>query len=317
MSPDSQIARIGAVQAAPAFLDRDASIGKAAALIRDAQTQDVQVLGFPEGFIPGHPGWVELQAFNYRTHALGKTFFEQAVELRSDQLDLIRDTCCDAEMAVVLGLCEKRSRTTGTLYNTQIHISTNGTIVCHHQTFVPTVGERLVHSQGTTGVANTSAWHGYTVSSLICGENSHPLAQYSTALMYPTIHVASWPQHFSPELPIGETVRIASRALAYSLKCFVINAVSPVSPEMKDIYGYSGLDEYLSSDTASGRASIISPSGEILSEATSASEQILIRDIHLDDVIIPKLFHDVAGHYDRPDLFRPLFQTANDQSHCP
>jgi len=52
--------RLAAVQAAPVFLDREASIEKACRLIREAGENGADVIGFPEGFIPTHPGW-----FNY------------------------------------------------------------------------------------------------------------------------------------------------------------------------------------------------------------------------------------------------------------
>ncbi|STX14740.1 hypothetical protein [Klebsiella pneumoniae] len=37
-------------------------------------------------------------------------------------------------------------------------------------------------------------------------------------------------------------------------------------------------------------------------------EELLFADINLEDVIIPKLIIDTAGHYNRPELFAPLFQ---------
>ena len=135
--------------------------------------------------------------------------------------------------------------------------------------FVPTVGERLVHAPGTTGVVNSSAWAGGTVTSLICGENSHPLAQYASARAYPTVHVSSWPQHFSPELEIGHAIGTVSAGLAYSLKCFVVNAVSTISPEMIEAYGQDEAGEFLRSPVARARASIVGPGGRVIAAANS------------------------------------------------
>ena len=122
-----------------------------------------------------------------------------------------------------MGVCERLPRTTGTLFNTQVFIDRSGRVGEKHQKFVPTVGERLVHGPGTTGSVNALQLdEEVTVSGLLCGENSNPLAQYATACSYPTVHVASWPQHFGPELQMQPVIELVSRGLAYSLKVFVM-----------------------------------------------------------------------------------------------
>lgn len=47
--------RVGAVQAEPVWLDLDGSVDKTISLIRKASADGVQVLGFPEVWIPGYP----------------------------------------------------------------------------------------------------------------------------------------------------------------------------------------------------------------------------------------------------------------------
>ena len=54
--------KVAAVQASPAFLDLDASVAKAVALIDEAGRQGVQLLAFPETWIPGYPFWLWLDA---------------------------------------------------------------------------------------------------------------------------------------------------------------------------------------------------------------------------------------------------------------
>jgi nitrilase len=46
---------VGAVQAEPAWLDLEAGVEKTIGLIRQAAKDGVEVLGFPEVFIPGYP----------------------------------------------------------------------------------------------------------------------------------------------------------------------------------------------------------------------------------------------------------------------
>lgn len=302
--------RVAAVQAAPVFLDREASIEKAVALIDEASAEGVHLIGFPEGFLPGHPGWVEFQPFDAHAQDLGRRLFLESVVPSQGHLAPLQEACRRGGITAVIGACERRPNTTGSLFNSQFHIGADGSITCHHQKLVPTIGERLVHTLGTTGIENSSTWAGGTLTSLICGENSHPLAQYGSARAYPTVHIASWPQHFSPELHMRDSIRLVSQGLAYSLKCFVVNAVTTISQEMVDAYGYDGGADFLLDPTTSGRASIISPGGAVLIEAEGDAEQLVILDIDPETVVIPKMFHDVAGHYDRPELYRELFEVT-------
>jgi nitrilase len=47
--------RVGAVQAEPVWFDLDGGVDKTISLIEEAASDGVQVLGFPEVWIPGYP----------------------------------------------------------------------------------------------------------------------------------------------------------------------------------------------------------------------------------------------------------------------
>jgi aliphatic nitrilase len=233
---------------------------------------------------------------------LSKRLFKNSVEVGGAAFNALGDVCRRLSVNVVIGMCERRPNTTGTMYNSLVFIDSNGGFAVH-QKYVPTVGERLVHAPGATGALCSFRTPVAMISGLICGENSNPLALYAAARAYPTVHVAAWPQHFSPELDIRPVVPMVSRSLAYSLKTFVINCVGTVSSEMMSAYG-ADHQAFLASTGA--RASIIGPSGAVLAEAETGEEQIVYAEISGEDVLIPKLIHDVAGHYNRPELFRSL-----------
>jgi predicted amidohydrolase len=50
--------RVAAVQAEPEWLDLEASVNKTCSLIQEAASQDVQLIAFPECWIPGYPAWI-------------------------------------------------------------------------------------------------------------------------------------------------------------------------------------------------------------------------------------------------------------------
>lgn len=47
--------RVGAVQAEPAWLELQAGVNRVISLIEQAREDGINVLGFPEVFIPGYP----------------------------------------------------------------------------------------------------------------------------------------------------------------------------------------------------------------------------------------------------------------------
>ncbi len=142
-------AKLAAVQAAPVWLNRDATIEKACRLIHDAGKAGADIIGFPENFIPGHPVWYYFYpATSEKSMSLATKLFQNSVEIPSPATDMLCRAAAQADIHVVIGLTERVSGTTGSLYNTQLFINASGQIVGKHQKLVPTIGERLVHMGG-------------------------------------------------------------------------------------------------------------------------------------------------------------------------
>jgi aliphatic nitrilase len=304
--------RLAAVQASSVLLDRDATVEKACALIREAGAQGADLIGFPEGFIPAHPSWFTVKpATGKGSLMLARRLFQNSVVIPSAATDRLGDACREARITAVIGMCEKRPGTTGTMFNTQLFIGPDGNILGKHQKLVPTVGERLVHTGGAGDTLRAYETPFGMVSGLICAENSNPLATQVILGMYPVVHVAAWPAFISPALDLGELVSAASRGLAYAMGCFVINSTSFVDDET--IAGYeagSEEREFMERIKHRGCASIIGPRGQVLTEPLKTPEGIVYADVDLNDVLIPKLINDFAGHYNRPDVFSLHVNTA-------
>lgn len=302
--------RVAAVQAESVFLDIDATTQLACKLISDAATRGASLIAFPEAFIPTFPNWYETLPEGGAARELDKRLFLNSVEVPGEHIAAIAEECKKSNINAVIGINERVNGTTGTMYNSQVHITSEGVVAGTHRKYVPTTGERQVHALGNTGYYNAFKTDFGTVSSLICGENSNPLAQYAAATSYPVVHVASWPYYFGPFLPMHHVIQTASAGLAYSLKCFVVNSVSRISEAFIDAVAFNSEDRrYLEEQRALKKgAMIIDPLGRVIAQGCGQDDDLLIAEIDLSDVIIPKLVQDTAGHYNRPEIFAELFK---------
>ena len=179
-----------------------------------------------------------------------------------------------------------------------------GEILGKHQKIMPTLGERIVHTGdfGDTMGAYSTLFG--KVGGLICGENSNPLAVFSLTAMNTVVHAASWPSHFNHGTWMQDCIEIASRAIGYQMKAFVINGVGLVTDEMIEAYGESGEDrEYMERAKGTGAATIIGPKGLVIAGPLPPGEGILYADVDLNSVVISKVTQDFGGHYNRFDIF--------------
>ena len=305
--------RVAAVQAAPVFLDREATTRKACDLILQAGKNGARLVGFPEGFIPGHPLWYHFHPATAPTsNQMATRLFLNAVEIPSATTEALCEAARQAGTYVVMGLCERRPGTFGTLYNSQLFIGPDGTILGKHQKLMPTVGERLVHTGGYGDTLGTIPTDFGRIAGLICGESSNPLAIFALMAEYPHIIVVSWPNRFPKRgMQCPERSQVAGRALALASKAFVMNCCGTMSSEMVEMLAYTDEDRAILADPRStGGSSIVSPKGVIVAGPMDAAEGILYADVDLQDCVEEKIRHDFVGHYNRADVFRLAVNVA-------
>ncbi|SPN98655.1 uncharacterized protein DNG_01700 [Cephalotrichum gorgonifer] len=311
-SPDFDATfKLAAVQAAPILFDKAATTARVCALILEAGKNGANIIGFPEGFIPGHPGWIEVLPLSGEpAPSLFLEQFKNSVEVPSPETDAIGAACKEAAIYAVVGVNERRANTTGTLYNTQLFFGPDGSLLHKHQKFVPTVGERLIHAPGDTGSKASVTTDFGVLSGLICGENGNPLAQYSLSLDYPVVHVASWPSHFGPGSNLEAATHTLSGGLATSLMCYVINSVAMVGDDALEIYGLTDeIREFLREEQKKRRTSILGPGGVVIAgPLEDAQEGIVYAEVSRSSLIKGKYGLDYAGHYNRPEIFAHHFQ---------
>lgn len=298
--------KVAAVQAASEFLDREASTSKACRLIRQAGDHGARLIAFPEGFIPGHPLWYHHHpATGGISDRLAIELFKNAVEIPGPEIMRLAKAARDASAYVVMGVCEKLPNTLGSMFNTQVWLTPEGKILGRHRKITPTVGERLVHTGGfgdTLGVFETDFG---PASSLICAENSNPLAVFTLVSEGTRIHVMSWPNHFPLNTaPMRERICGDSQSFAQMSKAWVVSACGTMDDKTISKLELGTASEHaLRSPDFCGGSVIVAPNREIAAGPLGTEEGILYAECDFDIAIGMKLRHDFAGHYNRPDIF--------------
>lgn len=299
--------KLAAVQAAPVFLDRERTTERACQWIVEAGRRGARLVVFPEGFIPGHPLWYHFYpATDPRSGELATRLFLNSVEIPSGTTEALCAAAREAGAYVVVGLCERRPGTFGTLYNTQLFIAPDGTILGKHRKLVPTVGERLVHTGGYGDTLRTFSTDFGRVGGLICGESSNPLAVFALMAEYPHVLAVSWPNRFPKRgMSCPERALVVGRALALSTKAFVVNACGTMTDEMRELLVYAPEDRaVLWDEHSTGGSCIIGPGGQVVAGPMGAEEGLLVFEADLRECVAEKIRHDFAGHYNRPDVFQ-------------
>jgi len=299
---------VAAVQASPIFLDREATVEKACALITQAAAAGAKIVVFPESFIPAYPDWVWAVPAG-EEGLLSELYAEllaNAVAIPSPATDQLCDAAKRAGVYVVMGISERNIEASGaSLYNTLLYIDPEGAILGKHRKLVPTGGERLVWAQGdgsTLGVYETPFG---VLSGLICWENYMPLARYTLYAWGTQIYVAATWDRGQPWL---STLRhIAKEGRVYVLGCGMALRTSdlPDRLALKQRF-YADAGEWINR----GDSAIVSPDGAYLAGPVREREEILYAELDSRQMRGPKWMLDVAGHYGRPDVFELTVRTA-------
>ena len=178
MSNSSDPFTVAAVQAAPIFLNRDATITKAYTLINEAAQHSAQLVVFPETWVPTYPFWLIGTAKSSHKRQTFTRLFQNAVKIPSAQTDQLCDAARNAGTYVVLGVNEVDTEYGhGTLYNTLLFIDHRGRILGKHRKLVPTYLERTIWGRGDGSTLQVYETKLGRIGGLICWENHMPLAR--------------------------------------------------------------------------------------------------------------------------------------------
>lgn len=285
---------VAAVQAAPVFLDREATIEKVGALTKEATAAGARLVAFPEGFVPTYPDWV------WRTTpwADGEWYarwIDQCVDVPGPACAALGEIARENEVHLAVPVNERDG---GTVYNTLLYFAPDGALLGKHRKLVATGGERLAWGMGDGSTLPVFDTPFGRLGGLICWENYMPLAR---AAMYEQgVDILLAPTWDNSDVWVASMRHIAKEGRCYVLgitSCLRGSDVPADIPGRDEIYG--GDDDWMSR----GNTVIVDPYGEILAGPLSETEGILYAEVDVAKVRQSRRQFDVVGHYARPDVF--------------
>lgn len=294
---DIATVRAAAVQISPVLHSRDGTTEKVLAAIAAAAQQGVQLIVFPETFVPYYPyfSFVEPPVLMGKSHM---ALYDQAVTVPGPVVDAVSRAARSYEMVVVLGVNERDG---GSLYNTQLVFDTDGSLVLKRRKITPTYHERMVWGQGDGAGLQTVDTGVGRLGALACWEHYNPLARYALMAQGEQIHCGQFPGSMVGQI-FGDQMEVTMRHHALESGCFVVNATGWLTPEQK---AQIAPDEKLQKVLSGGcYTAIISPEGVPLCDPIMEGEGMAIADLDFTLITKRKRMMDAIGHYARPDLLQ-------------
>ncbi len=293
----SSTIRAAAVQLSPVLFSREGTTAKILAAIANAAKEGVQLIVFPETFIPYYPyfSFIQPPVLMGKDHLL---LYEEAVTVPSAVTEAVSGAAQTHQMVVVLGVNERDG---GSLYNTQLIFDADGSLVLKRRKITPTYHERMVWGQGDgAGLTVVETTVG-KVGALACWEHYNPLARYALMAQHEQIHCGQFPGSMVGQI-FGDQIEVTMRHHALESDCFVVNATGWLTPEQKQqITPAENFQKVLSGGCYTA---IISPEGVHLCEPIREGEGMAIADLDFSLITKRKRMMDAVGHYARPDLLQ-------------
>ena len=293
--------KVAVIQHPPVLGNRVATIEKAVSLIDAAATAGANLIVLPEAFIPGYPTYIWRlrpggdMGLSSEIHAL---MLENAVNLDGPHLKPLRSIAKRHQVDVLIGINEiDNSQSRTTLFNTYVHIDCDGAYANIHRKLMPTNPERMVWGFGDGQGLRVNDTPVGRVGSLICWESFMPLARMALYSQGVEIYVA--PTWDSSDGWQGSMQHIAREGRCYVVNCCTSMRGSDVPADFPGCKQIFTDDEQINS----GKSSIIAPGGNIIAGPLESEVGILYADIDLAEVRNSRRSLDIAGHYNRPDIF--------------
>ncbi|KAK0702187.1 carbon-nitrogen hydrolase [Lasiosphaeris hirsuta] len=303
--------RVAAAHAAPIFMNKVATIQKVVRLIEQAGADEIKLLVFPETFVPGYPYWIECFPPLKQVGVLAK-YAEESVVVEGNGEDMasIQRACRRTGVAINLGVSERMAGGY-TLFNSQITVDSDGTILGVHRKLQPTYVERMVWAQGNgSTLRNWTLTLGYNLGGLVCWEHTMNGARQALIAQGEHIHAGAWPalSTMAGFEPVADAqIEALMKAHALTAQVFVITASNYVDDVCLD-WMRDNLGEQTFVKAGGGWSAVLHPFCAFLAGPHIGGEEKLVQgEIDFSQLGAVKVWLDAAGHYQRPEILQFSF----------
>ena len=302
--------KAAAAHVAPVYHDAARTVDKVCDLLAEAARAGVRLIAFPEVFIPGFPMWASVAAPTH-THDYFQKLASEAIEINGPEIARICVAAKRHDIFVSIGFNEATKVSVGCIWNSNVLIGPDGSILNHHRKLVPTFFEKLVWAAGDGSGLRVVDTEVGRIGMLICGENTNPLARYALMAQGEQVHISTYPPVY-PTRPLGDSGNydledaIKIRAGAHSFEAKVFNIVSSgyydaTTRAAMESLGKEAID--LLERSPKSVSMILGPDGKVMGETLSDREGLVIAELDLAAAVEQKRIHDVVGYYNRFDVF--------------
>jgi nitrilase len=282
--------KVAVAQVGSVLFDTASTLQRVERLCEEAASGGVRLIVFPEALLGGYPKGLDFGTVVGSRSDAGREmfsrYFKGAVACPGAETKMLAEWARRLGLHIVIGVVERAG---GTLYCSSLLFSPEGGLVAKHRKLMPTGSERLIWGMGDGSTMQVVETEIGRIGMAICWENYMPLYrqhQYEQG-------VQLW---CAPTVDAREMWQTSMRHIAYEGRCFVLSACQHLTKEdwPVDLRETGGVIE--------GRSLIVSPQGGVVAGPMEATG-LLVAEIDMDEIARGKFDLDVAGHYNRPDVF--------------
>jgi nitrilase len=282
--------KVAVAQVGSVLFDTASTLQRVERLCEEAASAGVRLVVFPEALLGGYPKGLDFGTVVGSRNDAGKEmfarYFKAAIPCPGAETEMVAEWARRLGLHVVIGVVERDG---GTLYCSSLLFSPEGGLVAKHRKLMPTGSERLIWGMGDGSTMQVVETEIGRIGMAICWENYMPL--YRQHLYEQGVQL--W---CAPTVDAREMWQTSMRHIAYEGRCFVLSACQRLTKEDWPI------DLREAGGVIDGRSLIVSPQGGVVAGPMEATG-LLVAEIDMEEIARGKFDLDVAGHYNRPDVF--------------